>query len=312
LDFLCEWGRTAEKLGFDVLWVIDHLTKAPPAYDVGFLEPLMVLSAIMSSAGKIRLGTSVIVLPLRNPVLLAKEIATLDQLSKGRLIFGVGVGWNRAEFEACQVPLEERGKRMDEYLELMKRLWTGQSVTFEGKFFHVKNLVIEPKPVQKPHPPLWIAGGTSQRKYTAHAGKWYPERVFKRIAKYGDCYMTSYRFFSTREDVELFKRDCDKISSYARKLGRDPSKIEKSISAHFYTWTDGDKGMERARKAVAKFTQTKFEDAREIYFLGTPDEIAEKIRIRIGAGMTHFRLDPISPEIEQMELLAKEVLPRFR
>ena len=168
---LAEMGaylRRAEDLGFDSAVSIDHLLMTPPAYACTWLEPIALLSALAGVTRTIKLGTMVLVLPLRNPAYFAKEWATLDLLSGGRTILGVGVGWHEEEFALMGIPHKERGRRMDEMLELVTALWAGDNVTYAGKYYQVKNLTIDPKPAQKPHPPIWIGAAASpSRRSTA-------------------------------------------------------------------------------------------------------------------------------------------------
>ena len=152
--------RRAEDLGFDSAVSIDHLLLTPPAYACTWLEPIAMLSALAGVTRTIRLGTMVLVLPLRNPVYFAKEWATLDLLSGGRSILGIGVGWHEEEFALMNVPYKERGPRMNEAIELVRALWAGDRVNYDGRFYKVRDLTIDPKPVQQPHPPIWIGGGT--------------------------------------------------------------------------------------------------------------------------------------------------------
>src|SRR5258705_1164613 len=137
-----------------------HVLLRPPAYACTGIEPISLLSALAGVTHTIKLGTMVLVLPLRNPAYFAKEWATLDLLSGGRSILGVGVGWHEEEFGLMGIPHKERGRRMDEMLELVTALWAGDNVTYSGKYYQVKNLTIDPKPTQKPHPPIWIGGGS--------------------------------------------------------------------------------------------------------------------------------------------------------
>src|SRR5688500_4860185 len=160
LDEMGRYLRRAEDLGFDSAVSIDHLLLTPPAYACTWLEPMTMLAALAGVTRTIRLGTMVLVLPLRNPVYFAKEWATLDLLSGGRSILGLGVGWHAAEFALMGVPYRERGPRTREGIEVLKALWGGDDVTYEGKFYTFRNLTIDPKPVQLPHPPIWIGGGT--------------------------------------------------------------------------------------------------------------------------------------------------------
>ena len=146
---LAEMGaylRRAEDLGFESAMLIDHLLVAPPAYRTTWLEPVSLLSALSGVTRTIRLGTLVLVLPFRDPVAFAKEWATLDVLSGGRSILGVGVGWHEGEFATLRIPFKERGRRMNEMLEAITALWAGDHVTYEGQFYRFEDLTLEPKP----------------------------------------------------------------------------------------------------------------------------------------------------------------------
>ena len=186
------WGATsrrAEDLGFESAVTIDHLLLTPPAYACTWLEPMTMLAALAGVTRTIRLGTMVLVLPLRNPVYFAKEWATLDLLSGGRTILGLGVGWHEDEFALMGVPYRERGPRTSEAIEVLKALWAGDGVTYEGKYYRFRNLTIDPKPVQQPHPPIWIGGGHSPpRRSTARRCR-TSSPVLKRIAKYADTWV---------------------------------------------------------------------------------------------------------------------------
>ena len=189
---LAEMGaylRHAEDLGFESAMLIDHLLVAPPAYATTWLEPVSLLSALSGVTRTIRLGTLVLVLPFRDPVAFAKEWATLDLLSGGRSILGVGVGWHEGEFATLRIPFKERGRRMNEMLEAITALWAGDHVTYEGQFYRFEDLSLEPKPVQRPHPPIWIGGGTqpSEKIYGQTVDTVRP--VLRRIAKYASTWV---------------------------------------------------------------------------------------------------------------------------
>ena len=185
------WARTSAGRGprLRARMLIDHLLVAPPAYRTTWLEPMPLLAALAGVTRTIRLGTLVLVLPFRDPVAFAKEWATLDVLSGGRTILGVGVGWHEEEFAALRIPIEERGRRMNEMLEAITALWAGDDVTYEGQFYRFEDLTIEPKPVQRPHPPIWIGGGTqpSEKIYGQQVDTIRP--VLRRIAKYASTWV---------------------------------------------------------------------------------------------------------------------------
>jgi probable F420-dependent oxidoreductase len=157
--------RQVEELGFDSVWVTDHLIVPQTLgiiYRDHMLEPLALLNYVAAITTRVKIGTSVVILPYRNPIVLAKMLATTDQLSAGRLIFGAAVGWMEPEFAALNVPFADRGAFSDECLRLVKLLWTQEKVSFEGRYFSFADMQASPRPVQQPHPPIWV-GGNSPR-----------------------------------------------------------------------------------------------------------------------------------------------------
>lgn len=157
-------AQIAEELGFDSIWVSDHviIPDAHKGFGNVFYDPFIALSYIAAKTRKIKLGTSVIVLPYRNPVVMAKMISTLDNLSDGRIILGVGSGWLKEEFEALGIAYEKRGELTDEMLKVLKILWTEDSPEFKGSYYNFSNIKFLPKPLQKPYPQVWVGGGTKK------------------------------------------------------------------------------------------------------------------------------------------------------
>jgi len=174
---LVELSRTCEEVGFDSVWATDHIimpTELREPYGQ-LLEPLVTLTSIASATERLKVGTSCIVLPQRNPILLAKQAAALDVFSKGRLILGLGAGWAEPEFRFLNADFSKRGKVMDESIRLMKSLWRDELVNFDGNFFHVKEALFFPKPVDR-NIPVWIGGnGPSAVRRTIRIGDgWHP------------------------------------------------------------------------------------------------------------------------------------------
>ena len=167
--------RGAEELGFDSLWVTDHIL-VPQTLEIIYrdhmLDPLALLNYIAAVTTRVKIGTSVIILPYRNPIVVAKMLATTDQLSAGRLIFGAAVGWMEAEFAALRAPFADRGTFSDECLRLIKTLWTQEKVSFEGQYFIFTDMQASPRPLQQPHPPIWVGGNSP--------------RARRRAAEFGD------------------------------------------------------------------------------------------------------------------------------
>ena len=152
-----DYARRCNDLGYD-MWTIDHLLHAPGLYGMAWMEPLHVLSAAGAVAPDVKLGTGILVLPLRHPVVLAKEIATMDFLTGGRYMFGIGPGWYPGEFAATGTDVKERGARTDEILEAVTRLLTEDNVTFEGRFYQFEDVTLAPRPPKMPE--IWVSGGS--------------------------------------------------------------------------------------------------------------------------------------------------------
>jgi probable F420-dependent oxidoreductase len=197
---ICQFAQTAEGLGFDSLWTGDHVAvPRDSASSYPYLKEL-VATGIVSDSGtatqimpsglpdaigmlqftaactqRVRLGTTVLILPMRNPVITAQAFATLDVISDGRAIVGIGVGWNREEFATLAAPFGNRGARTDDYLEVMRRLWTLEDPTFRGEYYELGNVAFYPQPIQKPHPPIWIGGNEEPalRRTVRVQGTWH-------------------------------------------------------------------------------------------------------------------------------------------
>ena len=177
-QYIRDTARMAEDLGFDSVWIPDHII-VPKAveerYGPVYYDAMSVLAYLAGITSRVRLGTTVLVLPYRHPIVLAKQIASIDQLSDGRLIFGVGVGWAEVEFAVLNLPFAERGRRTDEALRLMRTLWTQDNPTFAGPYHTFADILCQPQPVQQPLP-IWIGGNSraALRRTAALAEGWHP------------------------------------------------------------------------------------------------------------------------------------------
>ena len=210
----------AEELGYHSLWVSDHIItprKIDSPYPGGrygvqpewpFLEPVSTLLFAAATTKRVRLGTSVLVITQRQPVILAKQLATLDVLSEGRLIFGAGAGWMKEEFQALNVPIANHGPRMAEYLDVIRRCWTEDDPSFDGRYYKLGNVGFYPKPVQKPHPPIWVGG--------------FADGALRRVAQYGDAWHAG-------GTPEMLSQGYAKVKQYAMEYGRDPDSIALTL-----------------------------------------------------------------------------------
>jgi probable F420-dependent oxidoreductase len=302
-DTLATIARRGEELGYHYLLIGDHIVvprniTSPYPYTEGgefpgsasgeSMEQLTVLSFLAGQTRTIRLVTSVMIVPHRNPLLAAKALATLDVLSQGRLIVGVGVGWMREEFEALGLPpFEERGAVTDEYLQAFKELWTSDNPTFEGKYCRFSNISFLPKPTQKPHPPIWV-GGESRRaiRRTAQlANAWYP--------------IGSNPQFPMGQPEQL-EAGMKQLASYAQRAGRDPSEIEVIYRTHQY----------ELKKEASSAEERPF-------FTGSANQIAADIHRYEEMGVSSLvvdfaRLSGNNPDnmLRHMEEMATQVWPR--
>lgn len=208
-------ARAVEEAGYDQIDMFDHVTMGHPTNNrpqgpyppqMPILEALVTLGAIAAVTRRVGLGTEVLVLPQRQPALVAKQVATIDILSGGRVRLGVGVGWQESEYESLGVPFDERGRRMDECIELLRHYWREPSVTFTGRYYQAEAMAMDPKPVQPGGPPIWLGGSA--------------EAALRRIGRMGDGWLAGggERPESVRERVAAIHRA-------AEQAGRDPSAI---------------------------------------------------------------------------------------
>ena len=309
---LAEMGaylRRAEDLGFDVAVSIDHLLLTPPAYACTWLEPMTLLAALAGVTRTIKLGTMVLVLPLRNPVYFAKEWATLDLLAGGRTILGIGVGWHEAEFALMGVPHRERGRRTEECLEIVQALWAGDDVSYEGRYHRFRHLTIDPKPLQTPHPPIWVGGGTQPSERVYHQTVRNIDPVLRRIARYADVWVPH-----SSATPAMVGEDWEKVQRFARELGRDPQGIGRVYSNFVWVLRRGER-PESAAPYFKTYSGMDLDYWKTYYLLGEAEEVAERIRARVDAldaGVDHIVLNPLTWDPGQLELLAGEVLPAVR
>jgi probable F420-dependent oxidoreductase len=266
-------AKRAEDLGFDSLWVLDRILwpvspRAP--YPIGdgslpvkyksVLDPLETLTFAAAHTRRIALGTSVLNLPWYNPVLLARRLTTLDVLSAGRLRIGFGIGWSPDEYEAADVPWQKRGKRADELIQALKKIWTTDPVEFQGKYYRIPKSVIGPKPVQKPHPPIYMAAYTppAMKRVAAEANGWFPVGI--PLSSIGPMF--------------------EGIKGMAKDAGRDPSALAVIVRAN----------IEIHNAPIQK---------DRVDFTGALEQIAEDIRTtqKLGAAEIVFDVQ-FSPGVE--------------
>jgi len=282
-------AKRAEALDYDSVWVTDRLlipVQSRSAYpysptgafplgpDEPWLEPLTAVTYLATITERINVGTSVLVIPYRNPIFTAKALATADYLSGGRVILGAGIGWWREEFAALGVPFEDRAARTVEYLRIMKEIWTKPRVAFEGRFARIAEAGgVRPHPARQPHIPIWIGG--------------HSEAALRRTVEVGD----GWHPLGLRPPVSLHPPEMAarvrRLRDMATAAGRDPATITISFKAPL-----------KFQEAVA---------AGRAPLSGSPREIVEDLQAYVAAGVQHFVLDFSVPTLPEM----RDVLERF-
>ena len=283
-----------ERLGYHSVWLDDHLMfgKRP------VLECWTTLATLSSLTTRIRLGTMVLCSSFRNPALLAKMAATLDVISGGRLEFGIGAGVQKEEHVAYGMPFPEakiRIERMKEAVEIIKKMWTEEKASYKGKHYEINEAICEPKPVQKPHPPITIGGGGEKL-------------TLKVTAQYADRYDFGYL-----PSLELYKHKLEVLENYCRAVGRNPQEIEKSC------WPGGQVLISRDQEEIdEKLLQRKPErvsigDFEKLNLVGTPDDCLKKLQPYADLGVTHFMLFfGDLPSLDGLRLFAESVMKKMQ
>ena len=283
---LADIAKQGDRLGFYCMVMPDHILQpnqvdstypysltgdilaAGQSGDGEWPEQITTLAYLAGVTERIRLVTSVMIIPYRNPILTAKMLSTLDMLSKGRLILGAGVGWMEEEFELLDAPpFAERGAVTNEYLRAFIELWTKDNPKFEGKYVNFSDITFLPKPVQKPYPPIWIGGQSKP--------------AIRRAAQIGDCWHPVGAIPAAPLEPEELAENLVLLRDYAEKAGRDPSKIQVSVKAPLYD--SGDSSGPRRR------------------FTGSADEVRQDVQTYSDVGVTHLIFDFRTGEPKQTE-----------
>jgi len=279
------FAKKCEAMGCHSMWTIDRI-----AYDN--LEPLTVLAAAAAATQKIRLGTSVLLGNLRHASHAAKIVSTLDFISNGRVTLGLGFGSRENDYRAVEIPFEHRGSRAVEQVQLMKRLWTEDNVTFKGKFYNVENLSVGPKPIQKPHPPIWTGGSA--------------EVALKRAGSWAD------GFICGSSAIPEFPSTWEKIASYAKAAGRDPNKISKAGLTFMAIDEDQSKAVKTVEDYVMRYYGRLRADVANTSLVGAPAAIADRIGAFLSRGLDTLIIGVADPDPRQLDLFGENVLPKIR
>jgi len=288
---LYAYAERAEALGFESLWAWDHvILGVEPSFPI--LDAIGTLTALAARTRRIKLGTGILVLPLRNPTVAAKALSTLDVISGGRLILGAAAGWYAREFGAVGVPFKERGRLFERNLEIITRLWTEDRVTLKVDELDLREAVMRPRPVQRPRPPVLIGG--------------YVDAVLRRVARMGDGWLT---YFYTPDG---YRRSWEKIVRFAREAGRDPATLSGTNQLAIYVGRSRDETAAAMRHwlqtewDVAAWSESTIDHAVH----GSVDDCVARLREHAATGVDRIILIPYRYQPEQVELIAREILPR--
>jgi len=295
-DGLRDAVQSVYELGFVSAWLYDHLY---PVRGKPNLESWTTLSALAADTEYIRLGTLVSCNAFRYPQLLVKMASTVDVISNGRLEFGIGMGWYKKEHLAYGIPfpdLKTRTEQLEEALQIIKGMWAGDRASFQGKHYFVQDVELQPKPIQKPHPPIWIGGNSVE--------------VLALVAKYGNASNLVY----TSPEESRMKNEF--LSKECRKQGRDYDSIVKSWHGHLYLSDDAAKSreeaLERKRTSIyAKIRALSDEEYLKRAVCGTSDQCIDRIQEFVDAGISCFIFSEPSTLRPEPRRFSKDVMPSF-
>jgi len=279
------FAKKCEAMGCNSMWTIDRIV-----YDN--LEPLTILAAAAAVTQRIRLGTSVLLGNTRHPAHLAKIIATLDFISNGRITLGLGFGSRENDYKAVEIPYEHRGSRAVEQVQLMKRLWTEENVTHKGKFFNVENLTVGPRPIQKPHPPIWTGGSAAAA--LKRAGTW------------------ANGFICGSSAIPDFPTTWEKVSAHARAAGRNPNDIEKAGLTFMAIDDDQAKAVKRVEDYVMRYYGRLRSDVANTSLVGSPAAVLDRTEAFLSRGLDTLIIGVADPDPRQLDVFGEKILPRLK
>lgn len=284
---IARWLAKAESLGYYGGWVQEQVLG-----NVATLDPIPLLSYAAALTSRMKLGTSVMLTVLRNPVTLAKSLASLDQLSQGRLMLGVGLGGYADIYAAFGMSRRGRAQRFEEGMQLIKKLWTEDQVTFQGRFWQLDNRSIDPKPLQKPHPPIWFGTRSAQ--------------ALRRAVRLGDGWMGA-----GATPTSAFKDELKLVRQLLEEEGRDPATF--ALSKRVYVAVDENK--KRAGDKLQEWFGRYYgnpEMALQVSVFGNEEECVDGLGEVAAQGIQLLMVNPLFDFEEQAERLAKDVLPKLR
>jgi alkanesulfonate monooxygenase SsuD/methylene tetrahydromethanopterin reductase-like flavin-dependent oxidoreductase (luciferase family) len=288
LERLSTYVRTARDLGFKAISANDHLIAARP-----WLDAPTALTAVLSHSGNMAVGTSITLAVVRGPVQLAKTMAAIDILSGGRLFVGVGPGSSARDYEIVGLNYDERWKRFDEAIQVMRSLWSVSNNSFTGRFYSTAGIELAPKPAQKPTPPFWI-------------GSWGSDAGLRRVARLGDGWLASA--YNTMPDQ--FATGLKQLNNQLKSFGRDPAQFPNALATMFMYISEDKSKVDRAlTQTVGAMLNRPVEQLRERLLFGAPEECAKKLAAYKAAGVQRVFIWPTQDELEQLSIFRQKIVP---
>lgn len=284
-DFL-DVAERAEAYGYDSVWAGDHIVFHIPRFEV-----FTTLAAVAARTKRVQLGPAVLLLCLRNPVHVAQSVVSLDHISGGRFILGVGVGGEHPkEFQASGVPIKQRGPRTNEALEVLRRLWTEPSVTFAGKYYQLDDVGMKPAPFQRPHPPIWVGGRS--------------EAALRRTAKYAQAWAPAF------VTPEKYREGLAQLAGFCREYGRDPKEVQPTMYFFANVADTRAQAWAEAGEFLGKNYNIPAKPFERLAVHGSPEECIARVRQYIDAGAEHIviRFASFNP-LQQLERWTNDVMP---
>jgi alkanesulfonate monooxygenase SsuD/methylene tetrahydromethanopterin reductase-like flavin-dependent oxidoreductase (luciferase family) len=283
-------------------------------YRSSHTEVIVTLSAMAASSRSIHISPLVLVAPFRHPVQLAKVIASLDLLSQGRLLLPLGAGWNRQEFQTLGIPKSEAAGRLEEGIEIMRRLWTGESVDFKGRHYSLTDVAISPLPHRPGGPPIWLGsfGPMSEDVWGSQAFTQGTLNSLGRVGRLADVWvpMLYDAAHRTRIKPAILQEAWERVQGESRAVGRNVS----FAFSHWFHCVETSEDEADLNRGLSAFFAGSLEDAKDTYLIGSPDEILERVDFLLGESLvpTWFILTMLSSSRRQLEVLANVIAPRLR
>lgn len=312
---LVEWAVSAEALGFDGAFVGDRMLSEATTpdgavvYGASMLDVTVALATMAARTDRLLVGPLVLVFPYRHPVQLAKTFASLDAASGGRLVLGAGIGWNAREFEVLGLPMSGRGARFEEALKVVRRLWTGEPVSHDGPTWNFTDVQVLPPPARAGGPPLWLASFSPGQALDWHVGGLPPLalRQLDRVGRLADGWVPLVYSASAKRRLaaDTLASAWELVLDSAARAGRSRGDMDFVYSDWCYV-LDGPAAEDRCRRALARFFEGTWDDARRTYTIGTADEVLEKVRAQTAGidRVDHYVFTPLSDGDDQMQLLS--------